>query len=146
MASIQQPVPGRRLRHLAVEILRFIGSGLVAFPVGLGVSAFCHEVLRWSPETATAAAVVTLLLLNFGLGRIFVFRSKGRIAHQLPRFLAVSLIMRGCEYLLSLALLKELHVPYLLALASSLAVSSLIKFVLYRTWVFPVTHPAMSKE
>jgi putative flippase GtrA len=130
---------------MAVEILRFIGSGLVAFPVGLGVSALCHEVLGWSKEAATAAAFITLLLLNFALGRLFVFRSTGRITQQLPRFVAVALVMRSCEYLLSLLLQKRM--PYLLAIAAALCVSSLLKFVLYRTWVFPVTHhPVMSKD
>lgn len=139
MAVIREQASSERLRHLAVEILRFIGSGLIAFPVGLGVSALCHEVFGWPEEAATGAAIGVLLLLNFALGRAFVFRSQGRIAEQLPRFLTIALVMRGAEYLLSLSLFKVFHVPYLLALATSLAISSLAKFFLYRSWVFPVT-------
>jgi putative flippase GtrA len=126
-----------RSLRLLPEMARFVGSGLLAFPVGLGVSALCHEVFGWRVEFATAAAIGALLLINFGLGRVFVFRSTGRIAYQFPRFLSIALVMRGAEYLMVIGLLKLARVPYLGALTASLVMSSLIKFLLYRSWVFP---------
>jgi putative flippase GtrA len=126
-----------RSLRLLPELLRFIGSGLLVFPVGLGVSALCHEVFGWRAEIAAAAAVGSLLLVNFVLGRAYVFRSSGRIAYQLPRFLGIALVMRGAEYLMFLALFETLHAPYLVAIAASLAMSSLIKFFAYRSWAFP---------
>jgi putative flippase GtrA len=121
-----------------LELFRFIGSGLLAFPVGLGVSALCHELLGWRQEYAAAAAVAVLLVINFGLSRIYVFRSTGSFSYQLPRFLSIALFMRAAEYLMFMGLFKLVHLPYLVAITAALAMSSLIKFFVYRSWVFQV--------
>jgi len=122
--------------RLLPALMRFIGSGLLVFPVGLGISALCHEVFGWRAEYAAAAAVGGLLLINFALSRVFVFRSTGRFAYQLPRFLSIALVMRAAEYLMFIGLFRMASVPYLVAIAASLVMSSLIKFFVYRNWVF----------
>jgi putative flippase GtrA len=136
-SRMRQRIPIARYLRLLPELFRFIGTGLLAFPIGLGVSALCHEVFGWREEIAAAAAVGTLLLINFALGRAYVFRSTGRITYQLPRFVAIALLMRGAEYSMFYVLFASLHVPYLVAITASLTMSSLIKFYVYRTWVFP---------
>jgi putative flippase GtrA len=125
--------------RLVLELFRFIGSGLLAFPVGLGISALCHEVLGWRQEYAAAAAVSSLLLINFALSRVYVFRSTGRFTYQLTRFIAIALLMRAAEYLMFIGLFRGTGMPYLLAITASLATSSLIKFFVYRSWVFQVS-------
>jgi putative flippase GtrA len=88
------------------------------------------------PELANVAAFASLLCINFVLGRALVFRSRGPVKHEFTRFIAIALLMRGIESLLSIALLRWFGVPYLLSIAGALACSSMIKFLLYRTWVF----------
>ncbi len=138
------PLQPPRWRALAFEAARFIGSGLLVFPLGLGVAAFCREILGWRRELATAAAFGTLLCVNFAMGRAVVFRSGGTIKHELPRFIAVAVVMRTFESLLSIALLKIAGIPYLASIALVLASSSMLKFFLYRTWVFGRNTPAAS--
>jgi|KBSSwiStaDraftv2_1062776.scaffolds.fasta_scaffold00839_23 putative flippase GtrA len=125
-----------RLRQIFFEAARFVGSGLLAFPLGLGVAALCREQFGMRPELATAAAFGTLLFLNFALGRRLVFRSAGSVKHEFRRFIAVAIVMRCFESLLSISLLKLFAVPYLASIAMALAISSMIKFFLYRSWVF----------
>jgi putative flippase GtrA len=125
-----------RIRRLLPEIFRFIGSGLIVFPLGLGLSAYCHEVLGWREELASAAGIAVLLLVNFATGRIFVFRSAGKVRHEFMRFVSIALLMRGAEYLMFFAIFRLLHMPYLLSMLAALVISSLTKFWLYRTWVF----------
>lgn len=124
------------LRSVFYEAARFVGVGFVSFPLGIGISAFCHEILGWRQEIAVATAIGVLILLNFALSRIYIFRSIESARSQLLRFVAVALTMRGAEYVLFLLLLRMMHVPYLLAMAASMVVSLGIKFIIYRTWVF----------
>lgn len=136
VAPAQNAPATRRLRLLALEAMRFIGSGLIAFPLGLGVAWVCREWFGWRQELATVVAFATLLLVNYLLGRRLVFRSSGNMKHEFARFMGAAVLMRGLESVLSIALLKYVHVPYLAAIAVTLAISSMLKFFLYRTWVF----------
>jgi len=132
-----------RLRRLALEAARFVGSGLIAFPLGLGVAALCRELFGWRQEVATVVAFATLLFVNYALGRRLVFRSSGKLRSELARFMGAAVIMRCLESVLSIALLKYAGVPYLASIAVTLACSSVLKFFLYRTWVFrPAAAPA----
>lgn len=124
------------MRALILEGIRFVGSGLLVFPIGLLVSFLCHELLGWREEYAGFAAIAVLLLLNFVLARVFVFRSVASVGMQLPKFLAIALVMRGMEYLLFLTIFKVTKISYLLAMVAALVISSLTKFFLYRSWVF----------
>jgi putative flippase GtrA len=134
----QAPPGGRlgRLRRLALEGMRFIGSGVLVFPLGLGVAALCRQVFGWRQEVATVAAFATLLIVNFALGRAFVFRSAGPLKQEFGRFMGTALVMRGFESLFSIGLQKVTGLSYLVSIAATLCVSSMLKFFLYRTWVF----------
>jgi putative flippase GtrA len=128
--------PQSRLRRLALEAVRFVGSGALVFPLGLGVAALCRQVLGWRQEVATVAAFGTLLIVNFVLGRAFVFHSAGPLKQEFGRFLGTALVMRGFESLFSIALQRVTGLSYLVAIAATLCVSSMVKFFLYRSWVF----------
>lgn len=126
----------QKWRALIFEGVRFVGSGLLVFPIGLLVSFLCHELLGWREEYAGLAAIAVLLLLNFVLARVVVFRSVESVRMQLPKFLAIALVMRGLEYLLFLAAFRVGKISYLLAMVAALVISSATKFFLYRSWVF----------
>ena len=92
------------LRHLAKQGLRFLGAGLITFPVGIGVSVLAHEILGLPEKVAAAVALSVLLILGFVLSRRFVFLSNGRIARQAWRFLLVAAAARCTEYVLFLTI------------------------------------------
>ena len=118
------------------EGARFLGTGLVLFPLGLGVSALLHDIVGLRPEAATAIAIGVMLLTGFVMARNYIFCAPGDIRRQLPRFLLVSCAMRGAEYVLFLLLFQLARFNYLVAMALALGTSSLLKFVFYRSWVF----------
>lgn len=124
------------LTKLTGEGIRFVGAGLIMFPLGLGTSALVHEVLGFSEQIAGAAAIVVLLASGFYLGRGFVFRSKRLVHQQLPRYLITALSLRAAEYAMFLAFLMVGEINYLVSLTLALTISSALKFLLYRFWVF----------
>lgn len=124
------------LARLTREGIRYIGAGLVVFPLGLGVSMLAHEVFGWSEQVAGAIAIVVLLAVGFYLGRSYVFHSTRLIHHQLVRFLFTAATMRGAEYCMFLVFLMVADINYLVSLTAALAISSMLKFFLYRFLVF----------
>ena len=138
-AAAQTQTEGARrigLRIVAKQGLRFLGAGLITFPVGIGVSALAHEILGMPEKVAAATALTVLLVLGFLLSRRYVFLSNGRIARQAWRFLLVAAAARGTEYVLFLAVYVFGGVNYLLSLIIALGISFGFKFILYRGWVF----------
>ncbi len=127
--------PGRADALLA-QATRFLGSGLLLFPLGLGVSAFLNRIVGLVPEVASAIAIVVMLLAGFALTRVYVFRASGAMRRQFPRFLLVSVTMRGAEYVMFLLWLRLAGLGNLPSLTLALATSSLMKFFFYRNWVF----------
>jgi putative flippase GtrA len=113
-----------------------VGSGLMLFPLGLAVSAFCHEVLAWPVQYAGFAAIAVLFFANFLAARAFVFRSTGVAGPEFARFMGIAVVMRAIEYLLFLALLRLGHFAYMFAMVGALVTSSASKFFIYRRWVF----------
>ena len=124
------------LRALIQELMRFVGLGFISFPLGIGISALCHEVFGWHEEVAVAVSIAILIVVNFTLSRVYVFRSIKSVRSQLIRFVSVALVMRGIEYGMFLVLLRAFGVPYLFAMASALVISLGMKFLIYRAWVF----------
>jgi putative flippase GtrA len=138
--------PKGRLKKLFLEAVRFVSSGALVFPLGLGVAALCRQYLGWGDELATVAAFASLLMINFVLGRAFVFRSAGPFKQELARFMGTAVVMRGFESLFSIALQKLTGLSYLLSITATLCLSSMIKFFLYRTWVFRRATPAAAED
>ena len=116
--------------------LRYLGVGLVTFPVGVGVTVLAHEVLKLSEEMATSMALTVLLILGFILTREFTFKSKGHIRHQACKFLFIAMLMRGIEYILFLAFFSVFTINYIISLVLALGISFTAKFFLYRNWIF----------
>jgi putative flippase GtrA len=117
------------------ELARFLGVGLVSFGFGIFLSAFLHEIIGLPQQAAVGLSLGVLFATNFWLARRFIFRSAGRAQRQVLSFVVTSATMRAFEYL-SFLLLTSFGGHYLVALSVSMAVSSLLKFFLYRTFVF----------
>jgi putative flippase GtrA len=123
-------------RALLGEVLRFCGVGVFSYALGVALAAVFHELSGFKPELAVALSLAIILTTNFFLARLFIFRSSGRVHHEMLRFGVTSAAMRGVEYLTFLALLNGLGINYLVSMTGAMLLSSCAKFVLYRTVVF----------
>ncbi len=122
--------------QLIKQGVRFFGVGLITFPVGVGVTALCHEIFRLPEKFAAAIALTVLLVLGFILARRVVFISNGNIGRQAWRFLLVAAMARATEYVLFLCLSILAGLHYLVALVGALGLSFVLKFIIYRSWIF----------
>lgn len=136
-----EPTPPR---HVAHEVALFLGVGAFSYLLGAGIAAGGRELLGLNAEVAVAISLAVLILVNFWLNRVLVFRGQGPARHEFVKFAAASVTMRGCEYLMFLALLKFAHLHYLAAYTTALLISNAAKFLLYRTLVFRRMQPAAS--
>jgi putative flippase GtrA len=125
-----------RKSALLGEVLRFCGVGAFSYLLGIALAALFHEISGLRPEVAVGLSLAAILLTNFFLARVFIFRSSGRVHHELVLFGITSAAMRGAEYLVFLALLNGLAVNYLVAMTIAMLLSSCVKFLLYRNVVF----------
>jgi putative flippase GtrA len=125
-----------RKRALLGEVLRFCGVGALSYLLGVGLAALFHEISGLRPEVAVGLSLAIILLTNFFLARVFIFRSSGRVHHELMLFGITSAAMRGAEYLVFLALLNGLGINYLVGMTAAMLASSCAKFLLYKKVVF----------
>jgi putative flippase GtrA len=118
------------------EVLRFCGVGALSYLLGIALAALFHEISGLKPEVAVGLSLATILLTNFFLARVFIFRSSGRVHHELVLFGLTSAAMRGAEYLVFLGLLNAFGINYLVAMTAAMLLSSCAKFLLYKKVVF----------
>jgi putative flippase GtrA len=131
-----------RLRPLIGELMRYAAAGLLSYGMGAGLAALFREVLGLRPEIAVGLSLTILLLTNFFINRVFVFRvSSGNAREHFARFAVATAVLRGAEYLIFLCLLHAFHLQYLVTFTLALIISNAAKFVLYRTVVFK-RHPS----
>lgn len=131
------PQTGQRRRPIAHEAALFVGLGLLSYALGAGIAALSREVLGLSADIAVAISLATLVVVNFYLNRLLVFRGRrGSARQEFAKFIAASIAMRGFEYCLILALMRVAHLHYLAAYTVALLVSNVLKFTVYRALVF----------
>lgn len=132
-----------RLRSLAGEGVRFLAAGIFSYGLGIGLSAFFREVVELRSEVSVALSLGVLLITNFLVARFWVFRASGRADAQFMLFAVTSVAMRGGEYVVFLFLLRVAGIHYIPALTIAMALSSGIKFFLFRFLIFRrLTPPA----
>ncbi|MEU4419563.1 GtrA family protein [Actinoplanes sp. NPDC024001] len=123
----------RRLwEHSATRFL-LVGGFSYAFDVGLLI--LLHGVLAVPLAVATSASFLFTLLVNFGLNRIFAFRSTGLVGVALLRYLVLVLV----NYVTTLLLvtgLDALGVSYVVAKTVATVGNAVMNYVAYRRWVF----------
>jgi putative flippase GtrA len=124
------------IRQILGEAARFVGYGLISYALGIALSAFFREIIGLREEVSVALTLGILFVTNFWLARRFVFRASGHKGKQFALFVTTSVVMRGVEYMVFLALLRIFDVYYLLALTLAMGISGAVKFLLYRTVVF----------
>lgn len=116
---------------------RFVAVGAVVFPVNVGLTALLHEVIGIGAEGAFAIALAVVFAIGFVANRHLVFDAgAGRAAHQLARYLPAAVAFRGLQFVSFLALHTWLGAPYLAAVVVVLAFWLVVKFLVFRAFVF----------
>ena len=117
--------------------VRFGILSVFSFGLNMGTAVLLHEVFGVAAEIAVLVALVTVLVTNFLACRYIVFDARsGSISRQASGFILTTAAFRGAEYLSFLFFHTLLGVQYLVAFVPIISVSSLLKFLFYRTHLF----------
>jgi putative flippase GtrA len=114
------------------QLFRYGVSSGASAAVSLGLPVLLHEVFGVEQKLAVGISLASVLLLNFVMIRLFVFRSRNGAKRDLTYYVGSAATFRGLEYLLFLALFELARLHYFTALLLTLATSGVVKFVWYR--------------
>jgi putative flippase GtrA len=114
------------------QVTRFAISSGMSASLSLVLPILLHEVGRVDENVAVAVGFVSAYVMNFFMLRVFVFKSKGAIRSQIIKYVPVNGFFRLAEFSLFLILNNLLSLNYILAVASVLFVSTVLKFFGYR--------------
>jgi putative flippase GtrA len=131
------PPPSPPRAALGAEGFRYALVAGFSFVWIMSVSALTVELVGLPERLGVAIALLTALIANFTLLRVFVF--PGQTAHLGAQFAATavtSFSFRAAEYGLFLLLVGPGGLHYLLATAVAVLTSSLGKFLVYRNLIF----------
>ena len=118
------------------QAVRFLATTGLSASITMGLPIVLHELLAVRPSIAVAIALATAFVINFMTVRSLVFRTQGSIGSQAIRFGTMAVVFRGCEYLSFLFLFDAMQLNYVLSLGAVLSISTVLKFVACRQWVF----------
>lgn len=122
---------------LLAQALKYLGTAVLSAGISLGLPALLHEVFGVSERMAVLATLVFVFLFNFLMLRRAVFNStRTAMKWQSGNYLAVSIVFRVLEYLAFLTLFDLVGIHYLLSVACVQVVSTVVKFFVYRSFVF----------
>ena len=102
-----------------------------------------HEAFGIEQTVAVAISQVSVLLVNFLMIRLFVFRSKSGAKRELAYYVGSAVAFRGLEYLLFLGLFELAGLHYFAALLVTLGASTVVKFGWYRFLFHGPTEPVV---
>ena len=125
------------------QLIRYGVSSGASAAVSLGLPVLLHEAFGVEQKLAVAISQASVLLLNFLMIRLFVFRSKSKAKRDLAYYVGSAVAFRGLEYLLFLTLFELAGLHYFLALLLTLGASTLVKFGWYRFLFHGRTQPVV---
>jgi putative flippase GtrA len=128
----------RELRRASnwAQLIRFAAVGTSGYAINLAIFSLALDA-KLDYRAAAATAFVVALVNNFAWNRAWTFRdAPGRLHGQALRFVVVS----GLAFLVSLAVLsvlvRDAHVPKLLAQAVALLAVTPLSFLANKLWSF----------
>jgi len=130
MIKLDQSMPSM------LEFTRYTVLGGASFIINLGLAAIFHEILSLAEWLAVAMSLTFVFMINFVAAKFAVFRSRGSWKRELPGFLLSSMLSRVFEYALFLILFSIVSMNYLFAIMISQVVSFVLKFFVYKRYVF----------
>jgi putative flippase GtrA len=104
--------------------------------INLGLAAIFHEVLAMAEWLAVALSLSIVFVINFFAAKFVVFKSQGNWKKELSNFLLSSLLSRLFEYGVFLILFGIFSINYLFAIMMSQILSFVLKFFVYKRYVF----------
>jgi putative flippase GtrA len=119
-----------------LEFTRYTALGAASFVINLGLAAVFHEMLFLAEWLAVALSLSIVFFVNFVVAKFAVFKSQGPWKKELPNFLFLSLLSRVFEYAMFLVLFGILSINYLFAIMLSQILSFVLKFFIYKRYVF----------
>lgn len=130
------------MRNSLNEGVRYIGMTAVSGVLSLGIPFVLRECFHIDPKIAVAVGLAVAFFVNFATVKFYVFRHKGRIVDELPRYAVASLAFRLGEYVFFLLLDAVVGLHYMIALTIVLLISFCLKFLTLKLIVF--THDRAS--
>jgi putative flippase GtrA len=118
------------------EFTRYAALGAASFVINLGLAAIFHEVLAMAEWLAVALSLSIVFVINFLAAKFVVFKSQGNWKKELSNFLLSSLLSRLFEYGVFLILFGIFSINYLFAIMMSQILSFVLKFFVYKRYVF----------
>ena len=155
VSTVDGHVQGRvagAARRLGAEVAKFGTVGAVAFVIDVGLfNVLRAGVLSDSPLTAKTISVIVATTFAFVANRHWTYRDRARTGYG--RETVLFFATNAAALLISWACLAFTH--YLLGLDSQLAdnisgnviavaLGTMFRFWVYRTWVFPTEDPVTS--
>lgn len=118
------------------EFTRYTTLGAASFAINLGLAAAFHEIFSVVEWLAVAMSLAIVFVINFVVAKLAVFSSRGRWERELPRFLVTAVLSRLFEYALFLVFFSLISMNYLIAIVISQIISFVLKFFVYKRFVF----------
>jgi putative flippase GtrA len=118
------------------EFTRYAALGAASFVINLGLAATFHEILALAEWLAVALSLSIVFVINFVAAKFVVFKSQGNWKRELPNFLVSSLLSRVFEYVIFLILFGVFSINYLFAIMISQILSFVLKYFVYKRYVF----------
>lgn len=126
-------------QHLKTTVFRtffkFLIAGVPGLVLAFSANIFFVEILRWPKPVAYAIVVWLQLTVGFVLCRFFVF-TRGEEVPFLKAYIDFSLrigLIRLADWSLYTVLVEVVHVPYLAAQVTNLAIFPAVKFLSVRS-------------
>jgi putative flippase GtrA len=120
-----------------VKPSRFLIGSATSYVLVIGTTAVLHEGLHFPPSSAYAVGLVLAFGFNFFFNRHIVFEShESKGGPQALRFLATSGLFRFAEWLAFGLLSTWVTVHYVLVATTVQLMSLLLKYVVFRRFVF----------
>lgn len=124
----------KAFRRMGRQLGRYVLTGAAGLGVSLAVTVLMREGAGLSAEAAFAVALAVVFAFQFFANAFFVFES-GADRNTLLRYAGSALVFRLSDFLL-FAGLQGLVAPYYAAVALAILITNLVKFLVYRRFVF----------
>ncbi|MER5955421.1 GtrA family protein [Streptomyces longhuiensis] len=122
-------------RFASADTTRFLLVGGLCYIIDVGTLVLLHGVLHMPLAGATSLSFVTVLAVNFGLNRSFVFRSGAMAGPAFAKYL-VLVVLNYCATVATVTGLTALGLAYVAAKTTSTIINAVANYGAFRWWVF----------
>jgi len=119
----------------AAQVVRFLVVGALSYLVDITVLWLTVRQLAWPIVLGTTVAFGCAFVVNYGLGRRWVFRTSARRGPQVIRY-GITVGLNYVLTLIAVTSLTALGVDLLIAKTISVAANAVVNYVLGRYWIY----------